>query len=118
MRGDYTEWSEGTLHLSAPKRISGLDMDMHDVGELVPTVAAVCAFASGPSALRHIGQLRGHETDRLAALTTELQRVGCSAEISGDDLLITPAPLHGARLHSYADHRMATFGLMDKNSCL
>lgn len=104
----------GTLTLTGPQEIGGIDLDMHDVGELVPTVAAVAALASEPSALRNIGQLRGHETDRLAALVAELERVGCPARVEGDDLLIEPptggaAALHGAHLRTYADHRMATF---------
>jgi len=99
-----------TLRLQGPHRIAPLDADMHDVGELVPTVAAVAAFADGPSRLRNIGQLRAHETDRLAAIAAELARAGGSARIEGDDLVIQPRPLRGARLESYADHRMATFG--------
>lgn len=99
-----------TLRLQGPHRIAPLDADMHDVGELVPTVAAVAAFADGPSRLRNIGQLRSHETDRLAAIAAELARAGGSARIEGDDLVIQPRPLRGARLESYADHRMATFG--------
>ncbi len=103
-----------TLTLAGPREIGALDLDMHDVGELVPTVAAVAALAKAPSALRNIGQLRGHETDRLAALVAELERIGCGARIEGDDLHVTPpkagrAGLHGARLRTYADHRMATF---------
>ncbi|MFT3943560.1 MAG: 3-phosphoshikimate 1-carboxyvinyltransferase [Ancrocorticia sp.] len=100
----------GKLHLTGPKEILPLDMDMHDVGELVPTVAAVAAFATGTSVLRNIGQLRGHETDRLNAITTELNRLGGKAWVEGDDLHIEPAPLHAATVESYEDHRMATFG--------
>ncbi len=99
----------GRLTLIGPKSISPLDLDMHDVGELVPTVAAVAAFATGPSALRNIGQLRGHETDRLTAITTELERLGGRARVEGDDLFIEPCPLHGATVDTYEDHRMATF---------
>lgn len=101
----------GRLQLTgpAPDGILPLDMDMHDVGELVPTIAAVAAFATGTSAIRNIGQLRGHETDRLSAITTELERLGGKAWVEGDDLLIEPRPLHGATVHTYDDHRMATF---------
>ncbi len=100
------------LELIGPDTIAPLDMDMHDVGELVPTVAAVCAFAEGESRLRNIGQLRGHETDRLAALVTELGKIGVPARESGDDLIISPTgkDLTPAVLESYEDHRMATFG--------
>lgn len=101
----------GTLTLRGPETIRPIDVDMHDVGELVPTVAAVCAFASGPSRLRDIGQLRGHETDRLAALVAELEKIGVRARIDGDDLVIEPTgEYHPAQLSSYDDHRMATFG--------
>ncbi|TBW21624.1 3-phosphoshikimate 1-carboxyvinyltransferase [Arcanobacterium bovis] len=104
----------GVLELTGPEKIRGIDMNFHDVGELVPTVAAVACFADSPSALRDIGQLRGHETDRLAALCTEISKLGCEAHIVGDDLVIEPANchnkvMHAAHLESYADHRMATF---------
>ena len=99
----------GRLVLTGPREILPLDMDLHDVGELVPTVAAVAAFATGTSALRNIGQLRGHETDRLNAITTELNRLGGKAWVEGDDLFVEPTILHGARLETYEDHRMATF---------
>lgn len=92
--------------------IQPLDVDMSDVGELVPTIAAICAFASGQSTLRNIGHLRGHETDRLAALTATLTRVGVQAHATSDALVIdaNPRALHAADLDSYADHRMATCG--------
>lgn len=111
--GGHVTWNADTsqLTLRGPAEISPIDVDMHDVGELVPTLAAVCAFACGQSRLRDIGQLRGHETDRLAALVTELGKVGVEAWIDGDDLVISPtATPRSADLASYADHRMATFG--------
>lgn len=107
--GGHSSLEGDTYELRGGEVIRGIDMDMHDVGELVPTVAAVCAFATTPSVLRNIGQLRGHETDRLAALERELKRCGCSAEVRGDDIHIQPAELHAARLRTYNDHRMATF---------
>lgn len=108
---EYSERRKhATLHVQAPRKLDPIDIDMHDVGELVPTVAAVALFAEGTSFLRHIGHLRGHETDRLAALTTEINRLGGKARIENDDLIITPQPLSAATLESYADHRMATFG--------
>jgi 3-phosphoshikimate 1-carboxyvinyltransferase len=86
----------------------GIDIDLHEVGELAPVIAAVCAVAKSPSHLHGIGHLRGHETDRLAALTDVLNAVGCEARANDDGIFITPGPLHGAVLDSYGDHRMAT----------
>ena len=63
-----------------------------------------------PSRLSGIAHLRGHETNRLEALVTEIRRMGGDAEETADGLIIRPAALHGAVLDSYADHRMATAG--------
>jgi len=100
------------LTVTGPDRLAGVDLDLHDVGELTPTVAALAAAADGPSWLRGIAHLRGHETDRLAALATELTALGCGAEETDDGLHITPAALHATDRpwRSYADHRMATAG--------
>ncbi|AXH97669.1 3-phosphoshikimate 1-carboxyvinyltransferase [Ornithinimicrobium avium] len=87
----------------------GADLDLSDAGELTPVVAALAVLATTPSRLRGIAHLRGHETDRLAALTTEIGRLGGRAEETADGLRIEPAPLHGARLRTYHDHRMAMF---------
>src|SRR5690606_11833931 len=70
-------------------------------------VAVACLFASGPSRLRGLGTLRAKETDRLAALQTELRRLGAGAEVEGDTLIITPGPTRGAEIETYDDHRMA-----------
>ena len=88
----------------------GIKTTMAEVGELTPTLAAICAYASTPSHLSGIAHLRGHETDRLAALVAEINRAGGQAEETEDGLVITPRPLHAAQIRSYADHRMATFG--------
>ncbi|TFV58693.1 3-phosphoshikimate 1-carboxyvinyltransferase [Mycobacterium sp. PS03-16] len=90
----------------------GIDADLHDVGELAPAVAALAALAApgAVSRLRGIAHLRGHETDRLAALRTELTGLGGQCEETEDGLVITATPLHGGTWHSYADHRMAMAG--------
>ncbi|MET0838720.1 MAG: 3-phosphoshikimate 1-carboxyvinyltransferase [Marmoricola sp.] len=88
-------------------RLLGVDVDLHDVGELAPAVAALCALAETPSRLRGIGHIRGHETDRLAALATELGGLGADVTEHEDGLSFEPAPLHGGTFHTYADHRMA-----------
>lgn len=100
----------GTLVVVGPSRLSPVDLDLSAIGELTPTVAALCALADGPSRLTGIAHLRGHETDRLAALAAELGAVGCGVTELDDGLEITPAPLHGAPWRAYADHRMATAG--------
>ncbi|MGW4841194.1 3-phosphoshikimate 1-carboxyvinyltransferase [Nocardia brasiliensis] len=101
---------DGVLTVHGPDRLAGIDIDLHDVGELTPTVAALAALADSPSVLRGIAHLRGHETDRLAALSTEINRLGGKVTETEDGLEIVPATLHGGRWHSYADHRMATAG--------
>lgn len=100
--------SDPSSNSSQPLR--GIDLDMGDIGELTPTVAAMAALASTPSRLTGIAHLRGHETDRLAALTHEINNLGGNCKELPDGLEITPAPLHAGKWHSYADHRMATAG--------
>ncbi|MDK8846297.1 3-phosphoshikimate 1-carboxyvinyltransferase [Corynebacterium sp. MSK297] len=102
----------GELRVTGPAdgQLRGIDLDMGDIGELAPTVAALAALASSPSKLYGIAHLRGHETDRLAALATEINRVGGDCKERADGLLIRPAQLHGGQWHSYHDHRMATAG--------
>ena len=102
----------GLLTAHGTGRLTGIHADLSDVGELAPTVAALAALAGAQghtSTLTGIAHLRGHETDRLAALATQIRLLGGDAEESDDGLIIRPAPLHGAALRSYADHRMATF---------
>lgn len=98
----------GTFTVSAAKPPRGVDLDLSQAGELAPTAAAICAVADSPSVLRGIAHLRGHETDRLAALVAEIRRIGGRAEETADGLRIEPGQLHPAVMHSYEDHRMAT----------
>jgi 3-phosphoshikimate 1-carboxyvinyltransferase len=95
------------LTLRGPEQPTGIDVNLRDVGELTPVIAAVAALAGTPSRLRGIGHLRGHETDRLAALSTEINRLGGDVVAKTNSLRITPAPLHGAVVETYDDHRMA-----------
>jgi 3-phosphoshikimate 1-carboxyvinyltransferase len=101
--------SEG-LTVTGTGKISGIDIDLHDVGELTPSIAALAALADSPSHLRGIGHLRLHETDRLAALTREINSLGGNEREEESSLHITPAPLHGGLFHTYDDHRLATAG--------
>lgn len=97
------------LTVTGSRTIHGVDVDLGAGGELAPTVAALAALADTPSRLRGIAHLRGHETDRLAAITTEIRRLGGDAEETPDGVAIRPAPLHGGVVRTYHDHRMATF---------
>jgi 3-phosphoshikimate 1-carboxyvinyltransferase len=98
------------LTVTGSGELVGIDIDLHDAAELTPTVAALAALASTPSWIRGVAHIRGHETDRLAALTAELSARGGSVVETEDGLRITPAPLHGGRFRTYHDHRMATAG--------
>jgi 3-phosphoshikimate 1-carboxyvinyltransferase len=98
------------LTVHGPDQLQGIDVDLHDVGELTPTVAALAVLAHSPSVLRGIAHLRGHETDRLAALVTEINALGGGATETEDGLEIRPKPLHAGLWHAYEDHRMATAG--------
>jgi 3-phosphoshikimate 1-carboxyvinyltransferase len=90
----------------------GFDVDLRDVGELTPSVAALAALATpgSVSRLSGIAHLRGHETDRLAALSTEINRLGGDCIETPDGLVITATPLRPGTWHAYADHRMAMAG--------
>jgi 3-phosphoshikimate 1-carboxyvinyltransferase len=100
------------LEVQGAPSYGGIDVDLHDVGELAPSIAALAALATegSVSTLRGIAHLRGHETDRLAALSTEINNLGGQCAETPDGLVITAVPLHGGTWHSYADHRMATAG--------
>ncbi|MCV2394128.1 3-phosphoshikimate 1-carboxyvinyltransferase [Actinotalea sp. M2MS4P-6] len=100
------------LAVSGTGAVHGLDVDLHDASELAPTVAGLALLADGPSRLRGIAHMRGHETDRLAALATELTRLGGQAEQTADGLVITPRALRGGTWQTYHDHRMATTGAL------
>jgi 3-phosphoshikimate 1-carboxyvinyltransferase len=103
------------LTITGGESIHGIDIDLHDVGELTPAIAALAALADSPSHLRGIGHLRLHETDRLAALTREINSLGGNVTEDETSLRITPAGafgkgLHGGTFHTYDDHRLATAG--------
>jgi 3-phosphoshikimate 1-carboxyvinyltransferase len=100
----------GGMTVRGGDHVGPLVADLHDVGELTPVLTALCALADGESRLSGIAHLRGHETDRLTALATELARLGGDVRQTDDGLHIRPARLHGGRWHSYADHRMAMAG--------
>ena len=108
--GAKTSLSRRGLTLTGTGVIHGIDIDLHNVGELTPAITALAIFADSPSHLRGIGHLRSHETDRLAALTKEINALGGNVEERKTSLHITPAPLHSGIFHTYEDHRLATAG--------
>ena len=110
--GGRSELADGVLTVHGGGRISAVDLDLTIGGELAPTLAGLAALADGPSRLIGIGHLRGHETDRLAALATDLGAIGCRVVELDDGLEIHPGPLHGAPWGAYEDHRMATTGAL------
>jgi len=102
---------ERGLTITGTGRVKGIQIDLSIGGELAPVVAALAAIADSPSRIWGIAHLRGHETDRLSALATEINRIGGICRETADGLEIEPSDsLHGALWHSYEDHRMATAG--------
>ncbi len=112
LMGCAVELTGAGLRVTGPAELQGVDLDLHDVGELTPAVAALCALAATPSHLRGVAHIRGHETDRLAALAAELGNLGADVTEQPDGLAIRPAPLHGGIFRTYADHRMAHAGVI------
>jgi 3-phosphoshikimate 1-carboxyvinyltransferase len=110
--GCTVEPGPGGMTVQGPDALLGVDVDLHDASELTPTVAALAALASTPSRIRGVAHIRGHETDRIAALAAEIGAVGGDVTETDDGLQIRPAALHGAPWRAYADHRMATAGAL------
>jgi 3-phosphoshikimate 1-carboxyvinyltransferase len=106
MMGAEVVLDRSGLTVAAGDGIGGIDVDLHESSELTPVVAALCALAQAPSVIRGVAHIRGHETDRLAALRTELNALGAHVVETDDGLRITPRPMRPGRFHTYADHRM------------
>ncbi len=98
----------GDLTVTGTGVIRGIRLD--EASELAPTVAAIAALADSETVLTGIAHLRGHETDRLAALATEINGLGGDVTETDDGLIVRPTDMHGGEWHSYEDHRMATAG--------
>ena len=108
--GARVELGRDGLRVTGGGQIEGIDIDLHEASELTPTIAALAALAVSPTWIRGVAHIRGHETDRLAALDTELSALGAAVTQTDDGLQILPAPLRGNRFGTYHDHRMATAG--------
>jgi 3-phosphoshikimate 1-carboxyvinyltransferase len=103
---DFLEVQEG-LKVRSAGRLRGIDVDMNAMPDVVPTLAVAALFAEGTTRIRNVGHLRYKESDRLSALATELPKLGARIAHWENGLEITPAPLHGAELATYGDHRLA-----------
>jgi 3-phosphoshikimate 1-carboxyvinyltransferase len=112
LMGGKVELTDQGLTVRGSGRIHGVDLDLHDIGELTPAVAAMCLLADSPSHLRGIAHIRGHETDRINALAREFTALGGDVTETDDGMSIRPASLHGGVFHTYADHRMAHAGVI------
>jgi 3-phosphoshikimate 1-carboxyvinyltransferase len=110
--GATVSLADGRLTVTGGDVIRGVELDLSTGGELVPTLVALAALAETPSTITGIGHIRHHETDRLAALATEINRLGGAVTELDDGLQIDPKPLHGGIWQSYEDHRMATTGAL------
>jgi 3-phosphoshikimate 1-carboxyvinyltransferase len=100
--------ADDALTVTGTGTINGITLD--ESSELAPTVAAIAALANSETVLTGIAHLRGHETDRLAALAAEINAIGGDVTETDDGLVIRPRPLTAGLWHSYEDHRMATAG--------
>ena len=108
--GAQVSLTEKGLTVSQSGDIKGIEFDLSDVGELTPVLVSIAVLANSNSSLTGIAHLRGHETDRLAALVENIKTIGGDAEETTDGLIIRPRKLHGGLWKSFDDHRMATAG--------
>lgn len=111
--GATVERAGGAVTLTGPQQLQGIDVDLTTASELTPVIAALGALADGTTTIRGVGHIRGHETDRLAALVAELTKLGIAAEETDDGLTLTGGtPLQRVELDTYADHRMVHFAAL------
>ena len=110
--GGVIDFVDQGLRVQSSGQIRGIDIDLGDVGELTPVIAALACFANSPSHLRGIGHLRLHETDRLSALKNELTALGAGVIEEESALRINPKPMKAGVFHTYEDHRLATAGAL------
>nr|WP_274637878.1 3-phosphoshikimate 1-carboxyvinyltransferase [Microbacterium bovistercoris] len=112
LMGARTHRRGGALHVTAGERIAGVVIDLSAAGELAPTLVGLAALADAPTTIHGIGHIRQHETDRLAALVTNLRALGGEADELEDGIRIVPRPLHGGLWKAHHDHRIATTGAL------
>jgi 3-phosphoshikimate 1-carboxyvinyltransferase len=105
--GARVRWDADAVTVAAGDRLTGVDVDMSQLSDTVPTLAVVAATAEGQTTIRNVGFIRRKETDRLRAPVTELRRCGIDAAETDDGMVIRPGPVRPARVRTYGDHRMA-----------
>ena len=105
--GARVRWDDDAVTVAAGEALDGIDVDMAQLSDTVPTLAVVAANAAGPTTITGVGFIRHKETDRIAAVVHELRRCGIGAEETHDGLRIVPAPVQSAVVETYRDHRMA-----------
>ena len=105
--GCRVERSDRSVTVTGPSELHGIDLDMADISDLVPTVAVVASLAATPTRIRGVGFIRGKESDRLGDLAAELRHAGVHVDVTGDGLEIQPSRPHAARLGTHHDHRLA-----------
>ena len=110
--GARTIRRQGAVTVAGGDGMRGVDLDLSPVGELAPTLVGVALFADSPSTFTGIGHIRGHETDRLAALVADIRALGGEAEELPDGIRIVPRALRGGVWRAFHDHRLATTGAL------
>jgi 3-phosphoshikimate 1-carboxyvinyltransferase len=97
-----------SISVRGPRYLHGVDVDLNALPDSALTLAVVACLAQGPTAIRNVWNLRLKETDRMAALKCELEKLGASVETTDTDLLIEPPDdVRPARIATYGDHRIA-----------
>ncbi len=105
--GAAVERKSSETRVQGTGKLVGIDVDMHDISDTVMTLAALAPLADGPTRIRNVANIRLKETDRLAAIAGELEKLGQKVTQGDDFILIEPRPLRPALVHCYADHRIA-----------
>jgi 3-phosphoshikimate 1-carboxyvinyltransferase len=114
--GCSVHWSQNSITVEG-QPLHGIDIDMNAISDTAQTLAVVAAFADSPTTIRNVAHMRHKETDRIAAVVTELNRAGITAEEFDDGLRVFPGSAQPAEIHTYDDHRMAmSFSLLGLRS--
>jgi 3-phosphoshikimate 1-carboxyvinyltransferase len=105
--GAQVEWRADGVEVRGDGRLTGVDVDMSAMPDMVATLAAIAPFASSATTIRNVGFIRHHESDRIKAIATQLRRLGAKVRETDDGLAIEPSKVRGAEIETYDDHRIA-----------